>query len=109
MSLPWQLSPTGLVVKVQAPASHVAEPPAGLARTAPQNRPERTAGRRCGQRAALIAFVAAQLDLPPHTVSLRSGATSRAKGVHIQTPTPARIGHRLQAWLARLDNKKRDD
>ena len=59
--------------------------------------------------AALIAFVAALLDLPPREVSPRSGATSRAKRVHLQTATPARIGHQLQVRLARLDNKKRDD
>ncbi len=98
MSLPWQLSPTGLVVKVQAQ---------------PCTSRNRLLGWH-GQRlkialAALIAFVAALLDVPPRTVSLRSGATSRAKRVHIQPPPPARIGHRLQARLARLDNKKRDD
>ena len=53
--------------------------------------------------------MAALLDVPPRTVSLRAGVKCRAKRVHIQTATPAYISHRLHALLTKLDNKKRDD
>ena len=104
MSLPWQLSPTGLVVEVQVQPRTSRNRLLGwhgqclkIALSAPL-----VDG---AANAALIAFVAALVDLPPRTVSLHSGAKSRAKRVHIQTATPAHIGHRLQVWLARLDNK----
>lgn len=81
MSLPCQLSPTGLVVKVQA------QPRASRNRL-----PGRHEQRLTIALAALIAFVAALLDVPPRTVSLRSGAKVGPNGCTFRPrhrPVPA--------------------
>ena len=108
MSLPWQLSPTGVVVEVQVQAR--ASKNRLLGRHGQRLKIALTAPPVDGAaNAALVAFVAELLDVPRAAVSLRLGAKSRTKQVLIQTSAPTRIGHRLHTLVARLDNKKRDD
>lgn len=108
MSLPWQLSPTRVVIEVQVQAC--ASKNRLLGRHGQRLKIALTAQPLDGAaNAALATFLAGLLDVSRSTVSLRSGATGRTKQVLIQTLTPTHIGHRLHALVARLDNKKRDD
>jgi uncharacterized protein (TIGR00251 family) len=59
--------------------------------------------------AALLRFLASQLNLPTSSVVLLRGEKSRDKDLLIRAPAAEPVVERLAELLRRVDKKKRDD
>jgi uncharacterized protein len=59
--------------------------------------------------AALLRFLASQLDIPVSALSLLRGGKNRDKQVLIRAPNLEQLDQRLAALLRPVDNKSRDD
>ena len=105
---PWSVTPQGVLLRVHLQPRAAHDRVVGLhgealkvALTAP---PVENAAN-----AALLAFLAALLQVPRASVSLMSGAKSREKRVLVSTATPQHLVQRLESTLRRVDKEKGDD
>ena len=108
MVCPWSVTPHGVLLRVHLQPRAAHDRVVGLhgealkiALTAP---PVENAAN-----AALLAFLAALLQVPHASVSLMSGAKSREKRVLVSTTNPQHVAQRLESTLLRVDKKKGDD
>ncbi len=108
MVCPWSVTPQGVLLRVHLQPRAAHDRVVGLhgealkiALTAP---PVENAAN-----AALLAFLAALLQVPRASISLISGAKSREKRVLVSTTNPQHIAQRLASILLRVDKKKGDD
>ena len=108
MACHWNVTPQGVLLRVHLQPRAAHDRVVGLhgealkiALTAP---PVENAAN-----AALLAFLAALLQVPRASVSLMSGAKSREKRVLVSTTNPQHVAQRIKSTLLRVDKKKGDD
>src|SRR5262249_22098660 len=108
MLQPWSVAPRGVLLRVhlhpRAPRARLAGMRGEALKVTLTAPPVDNAAN-----SALLAFLAALLEVPRTSVSLVSGAKSREKRVLVSTTTPQHIARRLTSALRRVDKKRADD